>query len=371
MSLLLSLFVVVVAVQCSYYIVFSLSFPSKKISLTPTSQTTDKIPISVIICAKNEASNLDLLLPSLLDQQYTAPLEFVLVDDNSTDSTAAVLKKYTVLDKRIKTISIVKNNKQIQSKKQALAEGINQANFNHILCTDADCKPLGKYWIRNISQQFSETKKIVLGYGAYEKVGNSFLNKLIRYETLLTAMQYFSYAICGHPYMGVGRNLAYTKELFKKNGGFLSHEKIASGDDDLFINQVATKINTVVCLEKQSFTVSKVKTTYKDWIRQKRRHISTSSYYKNSHKLLLGLFYLSQIAFPILTCSLLILEANISILLFMILTRYTAYMNAVSRWSNQLNEKDLLLTAPLTEITLIFMQLFLLIKNLIARPQRW
>jgi hypothetical protein len=67
------------------------------------------------------------------------------------------------------------------------------------------------------------------------------LNRFIRFETVYSAVQYLSFALNGSPYMGVGRNLIYHKSLFAEANGFKSHEKIASGDDDLFINQVANK----------------------------------------------------------------------------------------------------------------------------------
>ncbi|HVK96550.1 MAG TPA: glycosyltransferase family 2 protein, partial [Flavisolibacter sp.] len=138
-------------------------------------------------------------------------------------------------------------------------------------------------------QAFSNDKEIALGYGAYHKAPG-FLNKVIRFETFHTALQYFGFALAGKPYMGVGRNLAYRKSLFLKNKGFSSINQIPSGDDDLFINKVATKNNTAVVLDPEAFTYSKPKTRWKDWMRQKTRHFSTSKYYKKEHKLLLGLY---------------------------------------------------------------------------------
>ncbi|MDZ7774386.1 MAG: hypothetical protein U5L09_01610 [Bacteroidales bacterium] len=80
-------------------------------------------------------------------------------------------------------------------------------------------------------QGYDSNTEIVIGYGAYEK-RKGLLNTLIRYETLKTAMQYFSYALMGMPYMGTGRNLSYKKSLFYRMKGFVSHYNVASGDDD-------------------------------------------------------------------------------------------------------------------------------------------
>jgi len=103
--------------------------------------------------------------------------------------------------------------------------------------------------------------------------------------------------LAGLPYMGVGRNLAYRKNLFFRNKGFSAINHIPSGDDDLFINQVATKNNTAIVLDPSAFTLSKPKQTWKGWIRQKNRHYTTGKYYKQSHKFLLGLYTISSFLF--------------------------------------------------------------------------
>jgi hypothetical protein len=82
--------------------------------------------------------------------------------------------------------------------------------------------------------------EIVIGYGAYNK-RPGLLNKIIRFETFHSALQYLSFALAGTPYMGVGRNLSYKKDVFLRNKGFSSINHIPGGDDDLFINKVANK----------------------------------------------------------------------------------------------------------------------------------
>lgn len=121
-----------------------------------------------------------------------------------------------------------------------------------------------------MSSNFQPGIAIVLGYGGYFRHKKSLLNKLIRFETLLTAIQYFSYARLGSPYMGVGRNLAYTSTRFYELKGFASHLQIRSGDDDLFVNEAATAQNTTSCFEKDAITRSIPKATFSAWIKQKK-----------------------------------------------------------------------------------------------------
>lgn len=329
-------------------------------------------PVSIIICAKNEEENLDKFLSNIAEQDY--PLfEIVLVDDASTDNTLDKMltfkKKFDGDQIHIQIITI--NTKSSKGKKGALSLGITAAQHDLLLLTDADCKPNSNRWIREMCSLFSDQKTVVLGYGAYQKNKNSFLNKLIRFETLITAIQYFSYAKMGSAYMGVGRNIAYRKTEFSKIGGFKNHLEILSGDDDLLINEISTPRNTAICYQKDSFTISEPKTNFKEWIDQKRRHITTASKYKASHQISLGLFYISQVLFWILALVLIIFQVNIPLTLLLIFIRFLIWYLIISRSAIKLQEKDLLTFAPIFEISIIFIQFYIFIKNIIALPKNW
>ena len=271
---------------------------------------------------------------------------------------------------RIKVVDIEENEQFWGSKKYALTLGIKAATHEHLLFTDADCRPNSDNWIASMTQNFDNEKQIVLGYGAYKKE-KSFLNKLIRYETLLTALQYFSYAKIGIPYMGVGRNLAYTKEAFFSVNGFIKHMNIRSGDDDLFVNEAGTKKNTTICFRPEAFTTSKPKKTFKEWILQKRRHIDTAAHYKKSHKYLLGLFYLSQILFWILAILLSALAVKPLIVLPLIGLRILIFYLIIFFSAKKLQEKDLIIFALFFEISLLLIQLRIFIGNLFSKPTHW
>lgn len=328
--------------------------------------------MSVIISAKNEAANLGCLLPQLSEQEFES-FEVILIDDASNDNTLATMNSFQELHKNakfdVKVIAI--DSEESNGKKAALTKGIAAARYEHILLTDADCQPNSKLWISHMTHSFSKDISIVLGYGAYEKRKSSFLNKLIRFETMLTALQYFSYAIAGKAYMGVGRNLAYEKSIFLSAGGFENHSHIRSGDDDLFISQVANSSNVAVCDHQDSFTISKAHTKFSDWIRQKRRHITTSSHYKLSTKLMLGLFYLSQFSFYALILLALITKTQLTYFIPLIILRFIVWYVAINRTSNRLKEKDLIAFGPLYEISIIFIQLYIFFKNIISPPKYW
>ncbi|MCT4631020.1 glycosyltransferase [Winogradskyella sp.] len=359
-------FIVIVGIQVIYYLAFLFSFSIKR---TET-RLKKHIPLSVIICAKNEADNLKKNLRYILEQDYSN-FEVVLVNDSSSDDTLEVMKDFESKHNNIKIVDVKSNEAFWGNKKYALTLGIKASTQDFLVFTDADCKPNSNKWLSHISSKFSNQKAIVLGYGGYAKKKFSLLNLLIRFETVVTALQYFSYAKLGLPYMGVGRNMAYRKELFFNNNGFNSHMKIKSGDDDLFINEIANSKNTALCVSNESFTISEPKTSFKDWIIQKRRHISTSSFYKTKHKFLLGLFYTSQLLFWIFGILLLVLSYDFKWVISLIALRFIIQLLSFGLTAKKLDEVNLVFFAPFLEIFLISTQLSIFIANLISTPKHW
>lgn len=246
-------------------------------------ETTTHPALSVIICAKNEASNLKQFLPTILQQDYP-DYEVIVVNDGSEDDTELILSQFKQEYPHLYYTTIPIDRKFTHGKKLAVSIGIKAANNEHLVFTDADCYTNSNQWLKEMSKGFSNPKiEIVLGFGGYEKQ-KGFTNLLVRYDTFFTAIQYLSYALSRKAYMGVGRNLAYRKSLFTKNNGLLSHMHIASGDDDLFISQTATKDNTLVCISHNSHTVSIPPRNLRMWKDQKSRHLTTAHYHKTSTK---------------------------------------------------------------------------------------
>jgi glycosyltransferase involved in cell wall biosynthesis len=359
-------FIAVVVIQFLYYIVVFGKFSFAK----PQAVNPKRVPISVIVCAKNEEENVKKFVPLLAEQDYHT-FEIVLIDDASSDNTLEIFEEFEKQYPNIKLVKVENNEAFWGNKKFALTLGIKAAKYEYLLFTDADCYPTSKDWITSMSAQFTQQKNIVLGYGAYEKISNSFLNKIIRFETLLTATQYFSWAKIGKPYMGIGRNMAYKREEFFKVRGFMDHMKIRSGDDDLFINQAANGDNTTICYLPDSFTYSTPKTRFKDWFTQKRRHVSTAKHYKLFDRNQLGLFYLSQLLFILLPIVLLAFQYQWIAVVSIIGFRYLFAWLTLGFAAGKLKEKDVMYWFPIIEIVLIFTQLNVFITNTFSKPVHW
>jgi glycosyltransferase involved in cell wall biosynthesis len=365
-SILCYAFIAVVSIQVTYYLSFIFAFSIKRAE----TRLKKHMPVSIIICAKNEAENLKKNIPLILNQEYSN-FEIVLVNDSSFDDTLEIMKAFEAENNNIKLVDVKVNEAFWGNKKYALTLGIKVSKHDFLVFTDADCTPNSKKWLEQISSNFSNEKSIVLGYGAYAKKKFSFLNKLIRFETVMTALQYFSYASMGSPYMGVGRNMAYRKDLFFNNCGFNSHMSLKSGDDDLFINEVANTSNTSLCFTKESFTVSEPKTTFKAWILQKRRHISTANFYKLNHKVVLGVFYMTQLLFWIFGISLLIIGFSWPLIVSLIGLRFVIQWLCFGFTAKKFEETDLIILMPILELFLITTQLSIFIANMKSKPKHW
>lgn len=275
-----------------YFVYGKLTFYSTK-SFRDTSSAP---PISVIICAHNEEKNLTSFLPQILEQDYPR-FEVVLVDDCSDDDSKWILKELSSrYPDRLKVVEIKEHIRLKHTKKFALTMGIKAAKHEHLVFTDADCQPASAFWLTEMAGAFSPEKEIILGYSPYFKK-KGLLNKLIRFETTHTAMSYLSYALKGNAYMGVGRNMAYTKSRFYKGKGFNKHMHIKSGDDDLFVNHNATPSNVDISIYADAHVYSIPKDTWKSYYRQKARHSGASTLYRNRHKRMLTTQLLSALLF--------------------------------------------------------------------------
>jgi len=367
--LLMTLYVVLAGallVQLFYYlgIYFRPVFWKKKLI-----QSKEE-PVTVIICAKNEASNLVQFLPKILEQDYPE-FEVVVVNDCSEDDTETVLavlkQKYT----NLRYTTIEPDNKFIHGKKLAITIGLKSAQYNRVLFTDADCYPASNQWIREMNLGYSEQTKLVLGYGAYQ-TGKTFLNRIVRFDTFFIAMQYMGLAIAGKPYMGVGRNLSYLKDFFFSHKGFTRHYSLISGDDDLFVNENGKKKNTSVVLSHESFTYSVPPQKFGEWAKQKKRHLSTGHRYKASDKFVLGTELLSRFLFYSTLLALSLTGGDPVILLSAFGGRFIIQMLIVKLIMNKLGEKGVWLFTPFLDIILPIIHLYLTILNrLNAHNTKW
>lgn len=335
----------------------------------PRPGTDNTEPVSIVIAAHNEAYNLEKNLPLVLEQDYPE-YEVIVVNDGSHDETEEVLtvlaQKYT----HLKVVSVTQSVTFFRSKKFPLSVGIKSAKHEILLLTDADCRPATNQWIKQMQSGYQDDVEIVLGYGPYEKFPGM-LNLLIRYDTFQVAVQYFSFALAGKPYMGVGRNLSYKRSLFYRHKGFINHYHISSGDDDLFINSAANKINTRIQIHPGSFVFSEPKKTLKSWITQKRRHFTTGKLYKPSNKYMLGSQALSAVLYYVSFAGLLMMKIYWPLLLGLHGIRLLSRLVLYAYGAKKLSERKLYLFSPLLDPFFTFFNPLLVISGLVFKSNKW
>ena len=326
------------------------------------------LPISVIISARNEAKNLTENLPAILEQSYP-DFEVVVVNDCSYDASDDVLEEMNKRYAHLKIVTITEHDRFKTGKKFALTLGIKAAKNEHMLFTDADCKPASADWITRMAANFSGKTEIVLGYSPYIKT-RYFLNAFVRFETIKSAINYLSSAINGDAYMGVGRNLAYTKTLFFAAKGFAAHMHIMSGDDDLFVNQNATSANTAIEIHPDAFMFTEAKTSLGAWFRQKKRHMGAGKLYKGRHKRELSLDAISGFLFYILLTLCLVFNFEPLLALGLFMFRLIFQLIIYSKLFKRLTGKKLVWYLPFFDmIYYIYLNTFGLIGTFIKTSQ--
>lgn len=326
-------------------------------------------PVSVVICARNEDENLKTYLPRVLSQDYPE-YEVVVVNDCSWDETENVIDHFAKQDPRLRKANIKEDPYYKHGKKFAMLVGIKAAKYKKLVLTDADCYPSSNQWLKEMVRGFTQQREIVLGYGAYSKQ-SGLLNKLIRFDTFTIAVQYLSSAIKQKPYMGVGRNLAYDKDLFFKQKGFSSHYHIASGDDDLFVNQAANAHNVNICVATGAITYSKPKTSFKDWCIQKARHLTTAPHYNPLSKWKLAFMYFSQILFYASMFALLFSIKTLILLPVFLILKMSVQWLVLYKASKMLEERDLLAGSVFYELVLLFIYPIFHLSKLRYKTRQW
>ncbi|HEX4887977.1 MAG TPA: glycosyltransferase [Luteibaculaceae bacterium] len=332
----------------------------------PASQ---KVPVTVIICAKNEDENLIKNLPKIFEQDYPT-FQVIVVNDGSWDDTKEILEAFQKRYSNLHIINIEENDHLRMGKKLALTLGIKGAKYDHVLVTDADCEPVSNNWINRMATPFARGYSLVLGHSPVKKEAG-FLNLLIRFDNLSTAINYHSFSLAKVTYMGVGRNMAYAKKLFFDVGGFKKHYSIVSGDDDLFVNEIASKARTVSVLNPDSITETVGKPTFKLWFRQKQRHYTTVKYYKGGHRTLLAIPHIAAVIFYVAALFLLFFPGFQLTSASMVLGRWLIQIFFNYRCAVKLGHKDVALLSPFLEVVLLVLNPIIYFAQLYNRQPGW
>ena len=330
---------------------------------------TPEIPVSIIIAARNESRSIQDNLRFILEQEYSN-FEVIVVNNNSIDDSAQILSE---LKKEFNVLQVVElnNPKHIrQGKKLPLTLGIKAAKNEHLLLTDADCRPQSKQWIKTMVKGFNHKQEIILGYGPNQKE-RGILNAIIRFDTAWIGINYFSFALSRQPYMGVGRNLAYTQKAYHSVDGFKSHYALSSGDDDLFIQEASKKSTLGIQIDRDSYCFSPSKTSWSAWINQKSRHYTTSPKYSFIKKLLLAIYPITLVTAWFSFVSLMIWGKAVFIYLLIMGLFYVIKWWIQGRCLIKLNERRFALFFPFWDLFYSFLSPLIYVLGKTKRNKNW
>ncbi len=353
------------AVQLFYYLgIFTRIFGK-----TPYPPTQVDEGVSVIMCCRNNRDFLEHNLELILDQDHPN-FEVIVVNDGSTDGTIDFLDDLARQIPKLNVLHLDIDERYHRGKKFAQTIGIKAAKNDQMLFTDADCKPASDQWLREMSRHLTKDKSIVLGVGNYARKA-SLTNWIIQLETFHSLLMYINFALAKMPYMGVGRNLAYRRDLFFSVKGFASHQHILSGDDDLFINETATSSNTIVCLSPEAFTLSEPKTSFAQWMRQKKRHYSTGNLYRTSHKSMLGIYSISLFLFYLFGTLTLLDQGYLIPALGVLGFRFVVQAVVLFKNMKTFDYLKYYWVFPFLDIGILLIHIFIGIRGIYSKPQHW
>ena len=286
-------------VQVIYYTSLYLRIPRRRKAVEQDNLAfqTDCPPLSVILYARESCEELKRNLPALLAQDYPT-FEVIIITDGTDDGTVDYLNQLQNQYSNLYHSFIPNSSRYISHKKLGLTLGIKASKYDWLVMTDPDCTPNSAQWLRLLARNFTPDTDIVLGYSGYDR-GKGWLAKRIAYDNLFQAMRYLGFALGGHPYTGIGKNLAYRKELFYKNKGFSEHLNLLRGDDDLFINRVTTRSNTRVETDIQSVMRRLPCKRAKDWREEKIGRTSTARLHQGWQHYAAGLETTTRLLFHI------------------------------------------------------------------------
>ncbi len=362
-DLVLYMFIFIGSIHLGYGLYFLVGLSNE----TPATENNEAV--SVIVAARNEKDNLQKLIPSLFSQEY-ADFEVVIALNGTSDGSLEMLTDFQEKYKNLKIINIQSVPPHIHPKKFALNSAIEVSKNDIILLTDADCIPTSERWISKMANRFSGTDQIVLGYSPYIS-GKGLIHYFTQFDTMLTAIQYISSAQNGHPYMGVGRNMAYRKSFYMENGGFGKFEHVIGGDDDLFVNQNASKLNTKVQWDPASFVYTKPELTFKGYFQQKLRHISVGRHYRLKSKIFLGLFSLTHSSLFVVAIASIFLTINLTFIFLIFILAYLPFLISFSVFRQKTNNNFPLALVILIDVVFTFFYIFVGIQAMFTKRIEW
>lgn len=325
-------------IQLVYYLYLFLKpyrFFKSKQGVEENKEEAAYLGITVIITAKNEAANLRSNLLDILEQDYPN-FQVVVVNNGSDDSTAELLDDLSKIYSNLYVTYIPIGSEKLNNKKLAITVGIKAAKHDILLFTEPDSKPLSDKWILEVAREFNKGKEVVLGACRLIKK-RGVVNNYIQYDNILNGIRYLTPALLKRPWFGIGRNMAYRKDLFYKEKGFSALLNVENGEDNLFIDKIANKDNIAVVLSNESLVESNVADSTRAWRKDRSSYLRTKKHLSKLFSRVFALEVVSRYLFYILFLLLIVvgiqfrLNVSIAIAVLLFVIRFIVLLYVMNK----------------------------------------
>ncbi len=248
-------------------------------------------PVSVIVYTEDNPSSLTRQLEILLQQDYPAPFEVIIVNDGSSEDVKDIFNRLSVQYRNLFQTYIPDEAHFLSRRKLAITLGIKGAHYDHVLIVDASSQVNSRRWLKSMARHFADGKDVVLGYAVYDKYDDEKMGKRLRsFDTVADAVTYFSAAISGNPYRGHGGNMGLNRKLFFKYKGFSRSLNLHNGEDDIFISEIANGENCAVELSSESIVMLKDEHPRRVHRRWKWSHVFTGKRVSCRSRMMFGIY---------------------------------------------------------------------------------
>lgn len=365
LTILFYAFICIVIFQLLYFIIVysPLAFADN----TKTKDNID-IPVSILVYIKNNETELPEFLQHIADQTYKR-FELILINNASEDTSLQLIEEFSQRYSNVRIVDVANNEAFWGNKKYALTLGIKVAKCDHLLFIEPTTLPASNDWITSMCGNFTERKKVVVGYTEIARKKKSLSNTFIRFQNSFKFINQFTWSKISKPAAGNAKNQAYFKELFFKNNGFIHQMNVPHGEEYGFINEISTRANTEIALNPDTFTTDKTKNTFAEWKLKLKEHnllIANTSFANIiRHRLLNTSLLLFYIVFTIIICNLFQWELVLAIFVF----RYLIAFFYTHKMLKKFNQKDLIWLFPILEFTYVITSTYYALTQFISNKK--
>lgn len=276
------------AIQLFYHLIIYIRvvWNARKALKGKITYSEERPPLSVILYHNGTAEELEENLPAILEQDYPK-FEVIVITDEKVNESVDYLKRIEEQYPHLYHSYLPDSSKWISRKKLAINLGIRASKYDWLVFTESFCQPESPQWLSLMSRNFTPDTQIVLGYSHFSKE-EGWTPRNRSFDNFFRSLRYLCMGLLHLPYMATGRNMAYRKELYFQTKGFGKHLDLLRGDDDLYINQVATRKNTRVETAAEASVVMKPLKAKKFWKEERLGYESTSRHFRGMQRQLLG-----------------------------------------------------------------------------------